>query len=253
MTRLLDIRHDRFFILLLIPFLLECLLLAFNVHDRQDWALENVLVLAALFTLVATFRKFPLSRISYSLIFIFLVLHEIGAHYTYAEVPYDQWFISLTGSSFNVAVGWERNNFDRIIHFSYGLLIAYPMREVYLRIANAEGFWGYFLPFDFTMSTSMMFELFEWAAAEIFGGELGIAYLGTQGDIWDAHKDMALASLGALIAMLVTLAINRAIQRDFTREWVESLKIKRSSPLGEDEIRRLLQQRRCGSGSDIEP
>ncbi len=252
MTSFFLIPHARFFIVLLIPFLLECLFLAFNVQDRQDWALENVLVLVALLVLVATFRKFPLSRISYLLIFIFLALHEIGAHYTYAEVPYDQWFISLTGKSLNAAVGWERNNFDRIIHFSYGLLIAYPMREVYLRIANAEGFWGYFLPLDFTMSTSMMFELFEWAAAEIFGGELGIAYLGTQGDVWDAHKDMALASLGALIALLVTLAINRSIQRDFNREWVNSLKVKRVLPLGEDEIIRLLKEKRNRSKSDID-
>jgi putative membrane protein len=252
MVKFFHIPHTRYFILLLIPFLLECLLLAFNVHDRQDWALENVLVLVALLTLVATFRRFPLSRISYLLIFTFLALHEIGAHYTYARVPYDEWFISLTGSSFNAVVGWERNNFDRIIHFSYGLLIAYPMREVYLRIANAEGFWGYFLPLNFTMSTSMMFELFEWAAAEIFGGELGIAYLGTQGDVWDAHKDMALASLGALIALLVTLAINRSIQRDFAREWASSLKVKRVLPLGEDEIRRLLKDRRNDSKSDID-
>lgn len=244
------IPHDRFFFLLLIPFLLECLFLAFNVNNRQDWALENVLVLAALLTLITTFRKFPLSRVSYLLIFIFLALHEIGAHYTYAEVPYDQWFVSLTGSTFNDLVGWERNNFDRVIHFSYGLLIAYPMREVYLRVANAEGFWGYFLPLNFTMATSMMFELFEWLAAELFGGDLGIAYLGTQGDVWDAHKDMGLASLGALVAMLITLMINRLVQRDFAREWANSFKVKRALPLGEDEIIRLLKDKQNSSKRD---
>jgi putative membrane protein len=159
-------------------------------------------------------------------------------------VPYDEWFASLTGSSFNSLVGWERNNFDRVVHFSYGLLLAYPIREVFLRVADVRGFWGYFLPLDLTMSTSMMFELFEWVAAELFGGELGQAYLGTQGDIWDAHKDMALASLGALLAMLVTAAINRALQHDFAREWAESLEVKHPRPLGEDEIARMLQQKR---------
>ena len=243
MHSLKSIPHRRFLWLLMIPFLVECFFLAFNVYNRQDWILENVLVLLALGSLVATSRKFPLSRISYTLIFIFLALHEVGSHYTYAEVPYDQWFINLTGRSFNEMVGWQRNNFDRLIHFSYGLLIAYPIREIYLRIANAEGFWGYFLPLDFTMSTSMIYELIEWGAAEIFGGDLGIAYLGTQGDVWDAQKDMGLASLGALIAMLLTMAINRCIQRDFAREWSASLKIKRSSPLGEDEIRRLWQEK----------
>jgi putative membrane protein len=236
----------------MIPFIVECVLLAFNVYDRKDWILENVLVVIALFAMVATCRSFPLSRISYTFIFIFLALHEIGSHYTYSEVPYDQWFIALTGNSFNEIVGWERNNFDRVIHLSYGLLIAYPMREIYLRIANAEGFWGYFLPLDFTMSTSMIYELIEWAAAEVFGGDLGAAYLGTQGDVWDAHKDMALASFGALIAMLITLAINRCIQLDFAREWANSLRVKRVLPLGEDEIIRLLKEKRNGPSSVAE-
>jgi len=104
-------------------------------------------------------------------------------------------------------------------------------------------FWGYFLPLDITMSTSMLFELFEWLAAEISRGELGAAYLGSQGDIWDAHKDMGLASLGALIATLITVGLNRYLQNDFAREWSESLKIKHSRPLGEDEIVRLWRKK----------
>ena len=110
-------------------------------------------------------------------------------------------------------------------------------------MADAEGFWGYFLPLDLTMSTSMLFELFEWGAAELFGGDLGMAYLGTQGDVWDAHKDMALASLGALTAMLITLAINLYLQKDFAREWSESLRVKHTRPLGEDEIARLWRRK----------
>lgn len=246
MTSLIAIPHGRYLSILMIPFLAECIFLAFDVHDRKDWLLENVLVVIALIVLVLTYRKFPLSRISYTMIFIFLAVHEIGAHYTYAEVPYDQWFSALTGYSFNELVGWERNNFDRVVHFSYGLLIAYPVREIYFRIAEVEGFWGYFLPLDFVMASSMMYELIEWAVAEVFGGDLGMAYLGTQGDIWDAHKDMALASLGALIAMLLTLAINRYIQRDFAREWSDSLRIKHRRPLGEDEIARLWKEKQDG-------
>jgi putative membrane protein len=246
MPTLLAIPHGRYLALLILPFLLECGLLAFDVYDRQDWLLENVLVLLALVVLVATYRRFPLSRISYTLIFIFLAIHEIGSHYTYAQVPYDDWFRALTGIGFNQLVGWQRNNFDRLVHFAYGLLLAYPMREMYLRVADAKGFWGYFLPLDFTMSTSMLYELIEWGAAEIFGGELGVAYLGTQGDVWDAQKDMALASLGALIAMLLTLALNRYLQRDFAREWSHSLRVKGQQPLGEDEILRLWRQKKEG-------
>ena len=171
------------------------------------------------------------------MIFLFLSLHLVGAHYTYAQVPYDAWFESLSGRTFNSLVGWERNNFDRVVHFSYGLLLAYPIREVFQRVAKLRGFWGYFFPLDITMSTSMLYELIEWAAAEMFGGDLGAAYLGTQGDVWDAHKDMALASLGALIAMCVVALINSRSKRDFAREWNESLRIKSARPLGEMALR----------------
>lgn len=222
--------------------------MAISPLDREGWALENVLAVFFVVVLVTTYKKFPLSRVSYTLIFLFMVLHEIGAHYTYARVPYDEWTQNLFGFSVNEWVGFERNHFDRLVHFSYGLLLAYPIREVFIRVAGAKGFWGYFLPLDLTMSTSMMFELFEWAAAEYFGGDLGMAYLGTQGDVWDAHRDMALASLGALIAMLVTALINSRLQRDFAREWNESLAIKGRRPLGEDQIRRFLQKGKEGKG-----
>jgi putative membrane protein len=206
----------------------------------DDWALENALVVVALVVLLGTYRVLPLSRVSYGLIFLFMVLHEVGSHYTYAEVPYDAWFATLTGgTTFNELVGWERNHFDRLVHFSYGLLLAYPIREMVLRVGELKGFWGYFLPLDFTMSTSMLYELIEWGAAEFFGGDLGVAYLGTQGDVWDAHKDMLLASTGALIAMCATAALNARYQRDFAREWADSLKVKARRPLGEDEYARL--------------
>jgi len=237
-----DIPHRKFLIILSIIFLIEFILLAIAPHDRQDWALENLLVVFAAIAMFASYKHLLLSRVSYTMIFIFLFIHEIGSHYTYSEVPYDDWFMALTGTTFNEIIGWERNNFDRIVHFLYGLLLAYPIREIYFRIADARGFWGYFLPFNLTMSTSLLFELLEWAVAEIFGGDLGVAYLGTQGDVWDAHKDMALAGMGALIAMLMTLLINYYLQKDFAREWSQSLKIKHKQPLGEDELVRMLEE-----------
>jgi putative membrane protein len=207
--------------------------LAIEPLDRYDWLLENALPVVAIVLLAATYRRFPLSRISYAVIFVFLCLHTLGSHYTNAEVPYDRWWASLTGVTFNDMVGWNRNNFDRVVHFSYGLLLAYPIRELFLRIAGVRGFWGYFLPLDLTMSTSMLFELIEWLVAEVFGGDLGVAYLGTQGDVWDAHKDMALASLGALIAMSATAFLNSRSRRDFADEWNESLRVKNKAPLSE--------------------
>jgi putative membrane protein len=243
------IPHRRYQLILAVLFGLLWVALAIRPHYRQDWLLENALVLLFVGVVAAFHRRMLFSRLSYTLIFIFMCLHQIGAHYTYAEVPYDRWFQALTGRTFNSLAGWERNNFDRVVHFLYGLLLAYPVREIFLRVAGVRGFWGYFLPLDLTMSTSMLFELIEWAAAEVFGGDLGQAYLGTQGDVWDAHKDMALASLGALLAMCVTAAINGRLQRDFTREWIESLRVKHPAPLGEDEIARLVRhESQPGSG-----
>jgi putative membrane protein len=236
--------HRSFLGILAGIFLAEWVILAVNPLDRHDWLLENALVLVFTGVLAASYRWLPLSRVSYALIFVFLCLHEIGAHYTYAQVPYDDWARALTGGTINGVMGWERNHFDRLVHFSYGLLLAYPVRELFHRVADVRGFWGYFLPLDLTMSTSMLFELIEWAAAVVFGGDLGIAYLGTQGDVWDAHKDMGLATLGALVAMTVTAAINRRFQRDFSREWWRSLEVKREEPLGEVELARLIEERR---------
>ena len=210
---------------------------------RADWVLENVLVVAFLGAAALAHRRLPLSRLSWLLIFVFLCLHELGAHYTYSEVPYDAWCRALFGWTLSEKLGLARNHFDRLVHFSYGLLLAYPVRELFLRIGDARGFWGYFLPLDVTMSTSMLYELFEWAAAAVFGGDLGAAYLGTQGDEWDAHKDMALASLGAVIAMSVTALVNRRFDRDFAREWSESLRVKRAEPLGEVRFQRLRHER----------
>lgn len=218
--------------------------LAINPVHRADWLLENALVGVFLLAALLIHRHFSFSRLSASMIFLFLCLHEVGAHYTYSLVPYDAWFSALTGSSFNALVGWERNNFDRVVHFSYGLLLAYPMREIFLRVVNVRGFWGYFLPLDVTMSTSMLYELIEWAAASAFGGELGMAYLGTQGDVWDAHKDMALASGGALLAMAVTAAVNMALQRDFASEWADSFRVKNDRPVGEAAVAGMWRRRR---------
>ena len=233
--------HRQYFAILSVLFVIVWAALAVAPLYRSDWLLENVLVFVFVLGLVLSWRWFTFSRVSATLIFLFLCLHQIGAHYTYAEVPYDTWIKSLTGYSLDETMGWSRNHYDRAVHFSYGLLLAYPIREIFLRIVSVKGFWGYFLPLDLTMSTSMMFELFEWGAAEIFGGDLGMAYLGTQGDIWDAHKDMALASLGALIAMVITALINFYLQNDFAREWTDSLRIKKREPLGETAIINMIR------------
>src|SRR3954462_2799304 len=192
--------HRRYLQILAGLFAVWWIALAIHPRDRGTWFLENALAVAGVVLLAVFHRRLLFSRISYTLIFIFLCLHTVGAHYTYGDVPYDAWFRKVTCQTLNSLLGWRRNNFDRVVHFCYGFLLAYPIREIFLRVVNVRGFWGYFLPLDLTMSTSMVYELIEWAVAAIFGGDMGQAYLGTQGDEWDAQKDMALASLGALIA-----------------------------------------------------
>jgi putative membrane protein len=235
--------HERYPRLLFALLALFSILLAIAPHDRADWLLENSLLFAGVGVLVATHRALPLSRISYTLVFLFLCMHAVGAHYTYSLVPYDDWFESLTGRTLSSLTGAERNHFDRLVHFAYGLLLAYPAREVFLRVADVRGFWGYYLPLDVVMATSVIYELIEWGAAVILGGDLGVAYLGTQGDPWDAQKDMALATLGAIIAMLITAAINWRYQRDFARDWAESLRVKGHEPLGEDLLAQRIRDR----------
>lgn len=237
-TALRAIPHRRYALVLAGMLGLVVLVSAYGAHSMSTWLLENTPVALGVLSLWATYRLMPLSRVSYTLIFLFYCLHETGAHYTYAQVPYDAWWHSLTGNTLNYQLGFERNHFDRLVHFSYGLLIAYPIREIFIRLVSVRGFWGYFLPLDVTLSTSAFYELLEWATAAVVGSDASNDFLGSQGDIWDAQKDMALATLGATLSMTFIALITWRYQRDFAREFGESLTLKRTAPLGEEAIAR---------------
>ena len=169
-----------------------------------DWVMENLLVAAAVPALVLTHRRFPLSDLSYILITLFLMLHAVGAHYTYAEVPLGFWLKD--------AFGLARNHFDRIVHASFGLLIAYPVREMFLRLVSARGFWAYYFPLDVTLAFSGLYEILEMIVARTVSPDAGDAYLGTQGDPFDAVMDMTCAFLGAVVCMLVTMILKRILR-----------------------------------------
>jgi putative membrane protein len=165
--------------------------LAIRPLDRGDWLLENLLIFAAAAVFISTYWRFRFSNLSYALILIFLVFHTIGAHYTYAKVPIGFW-----------AKEWlylERNHYDRVIHFSFGFLLLYPMRELLIRSAHARSHWGTWLAVAALCALSSFFEIVEAVIAQIVAPDLGAAYLGTQGDIWDAQKDMAAAFIGAVL------------------------------------------------------
>jgi putative membrane protein len=200
----------RYVIVLLILFAILWTVMAIHPKYREDWAVENILVVALGVVLFVTRHRVKLSRAATTMLFVFLCTHVVGSHYTYAEVPYDAWARALTGTTLNDVLGLERNHFDRFQHFCYGLLLSTPIREVLMQRHSLPRLASYALPVDIILSSSLIYELIEWLAVLVFGAELGAAYLGTQGDPWDAHADMALAGLGALIAMMVTFFVERS-------------------------------------------
>lgn len=194
--RLSEVLHLRpYYLVLLALFAVVWIWAAIEPFDRGAWGLENLLVVvfAPLFLVAA--RYFRLSDVSYGLVTLFAVLHVAGSHYTYAEVPF--------GFTLQKWLGADRNMYDRLVHFSFGLLLAVPVRESFVVLANMKGFWSYYLPLDLTLSFSAVYEILEWAAVQVANPGAGLAFLGTQGDEWDTQKDMALAGSGALIAMVL--------------------------------------------------
>ena len=190
----------RYPLALLVAFIAIFVVLGIAPSYRQDWLLENLLVFAALPLLVLTYRRLRFSNFAYTCLFVFFVLHEIGAHYTYSEVPWREW-LAVLGLGDGDPAG--RNHYDRFVHFAYGLLLMPAAFELITARMSPRGLWRWLMPVLFIMSHSVIYELIEWLAAIRFGGDLGVAYLGTQGDVWDAQKDMALAALGAVIGLAV--------------------------------------------------
>jgi len=166
----------------------------------HDWLLENYLVFAFVPLILLAGRHYRLSSLSYTLITAFMLLHMVGSHYTYAEVPFgftlQHWF------------GSERNMYDRLVHFSFGLLLAYPLREVFVRVTQASGGWTYGLSLQGVMTFSAAYEIIEWRVAAGVDPSAGLAFLGAQGDVRDAQKDMALALIGAAITLSIVALIH---------------------------------------------
>jgi putative membrane protein len=169
--------------------------------DMSNWLLENTLVFLFLPFLFFTYKKYQFSDTSYLLLCIYLCLHVYGSKYTYAENPFGYWLQDVFHSS--------RNHYDRIVHFSFGFLLAYPMREMFLRGLQYPKWVAWLLPIEITLSISGFYELIEWAVADVFFKAQGDAYLGTQGDIWDAQKDIFLAFSGAILATTIVTLVKR--------------------------------------------
>jgi putative membrane protein len=189
--------------LFLLIYLVEFVILAIGPFDRAVWFAENLPVLIPVIILVLTYRRFRFSNLSYFLMTFFFMFHTYGGHYTFELAPFDAGNKMLSGLNMDFLFPEGRNNFDRLGHFLVGIL-AFPIAELFLRkqwVKNrataiflgilAMGFWG------------ALYEVIEMYYAVMEGGESGTAFLGSQGDIWDAQKDMFLDILGA-VAVFIT-------------------------------------------------
>ena len=182
-------------ILWLILFFAVLIWSGINPKDYFTWILEVAPALMGLVVLAFTRRSFPLTPLVYGLILFHCIILMVGGHYTYAEVPlfdyFKDWF------------GFERNNYDKLGHFVQGFVPAMIAREIAIRkqVFNGRGWMNFFIV-SFCLAFSAFYELVEWLVAE-FSGSSAEAFLGTQGYVWDTQSDMALALVGAIVALMV--------------------------------------------------
>jgi len=186
--------------------------LAVSPADRETWLLENGLVFALAALLLGVRRRFRFSNLSTVMIVSFLALHAVGSHYTYSAVPAGRWARD--------ALDLSRNHYDRFVHLVFGVLLAYPFREVTLRRVHAHRAWSYVLPCLAVLSFSSAYEILESWAARWVNPEIGVAFVGAQGDVWDGQKDMSLALGGAIFAMLCTARARRVTGHEPWVRWL---------------------------------
>jgi putative membrane protein len=180
----------------LVVFLVVWVAAAIAPRYPADWFLENLPIFIGVPAAILGSRRFRFSDRAYVQATLFLVLHTIGSHYTYSEVPLGDWLRDT--------LHLGRNHYDRIVHFAFGLLMLRPVRELGFRSRLAP---GRFAVLCFSVAGiacwSVLYEEVEWLVASVADPAAGTAYLGTQGDVWDAQKDMMLALGGAVMAAVI--------------------------------------------------
>lgn len=196
--------HDRFKIVALLIFAVLTVLSCVNVPNQQYFALQHVPTVIALILLGILDGKWPLDRTSFAFTLAILALHLLGARYLYSYVPYDQWGREWLGFSIQDYFGWERNHYDRLVHLLYGILMGAVLVRWLPQHFLRKPFWSRILALDIVLSTSAMYELLEALIAMMLADDWAESFNGQQGDMWDAHKDMALAFAGSLAAVIFT-------------------------------------------------
>jgi putative membrane protein len=182
--------------------------------DPDAWMLASALPTAFVVVLAATYRRFPLSDASYLQIAAFLTLHTVGVHYTYARVPLGDWLGQ------GLALG--RNHYDRLVHFAFGLLLAYPILEAFGRLVSGSRLFLSYVVVMTSAGLSGLWEILEATVAQVVRPGLGAAYLGAQGDLWDAQHDMAAAVGGTALAVLLTWVLG-GLRADRAATMIEAL------------------------------
>ncbi|OAN29186.1 MULTISPECIES: DUF2238 domain-containing protein [Pseudomonas] len=195
-------RRSRLQLLLLLTLAVLTLALGWSPLDRFTWTIEQLLVIIAVLGVALVQRRLRLSASASLQLFGFLVLHQIGAHYTYSRVPYDDAWQALTGYRLTEVLDLQRNHYDRLVHLAYGLLLARPTREVVQGLTGLRGWRSAYVALEFILASSAGYELMEWLGADLLAGDAAEAFVGAQGDPWDAQKDMALAFVGALLSLV---------------------------------------------------
>jgi putative membrane protein len=185
-------------VLLVTALIVSCL---HPIYPREMY-LQHSATIVLIGFLVYVRMKNRISSLSFFLVSLLTLLHIIGARWIYSYTPYDQWIRSVFGFSIDNLVHSHRNNYDRFVHFMYGLLIVIPLAEIYKNWFKAPAKLIHHAALLFILSTSMLYEVFEWLLSVFLSPEQADAYNGQQGDIWDPQKDMALAMLGALLMIL---------------------------------------------------
>ncbi|WP_445403710.1 DUF2238 domain-containing protein [Acinetobacter vivianii] len=185
-----------------------------SIHplEFESYLLHQAGTLFMLIALLIAFKKIGLNYFSFCLYLAFLFIHIIGAHYLYSYVPYNQWILYFFNFDLNQSMGWSRNMYDRLVHFAYGLLL-YPFvyRCFQVWLPNTKPFSLFLLVIQFVMASSVFYELLEWGLSIGLSPEDAENYNGQQGDMWDAHKDMFLATIGAILTGIIQLVKQKTL------------------------------------------
>ena len=173
------------------------------MSNREYLYLNNIGTLFLLFLMIVDIQKEVLSKLGFIGLLMFSVSHSFGSCYLYQYVPYNEWMIYLFDFNFDSFFGFERNHYDRLVHFLFGVLLLPASRDLSMKLSKFNPKQALLVAFLSIQAFSMLYELFEWSLTIFLSDGMSDSYNGQQGDMWDAHKDMALAMLGSILTFFL--------------------------------------------------